>query len=108
MTQNANWGQELIDLYDKNQDQIGVMEYRGEIPYTLLPLYHSTLEAQITVTIYQDGTFLRAEVVDPGDKMTVIPVTEKSGSRTSGSAVRSGAVSGRGLWAVFQRRSGML
>ena len=84
MTQNANWGQELIDLYDKNQDQIGVMEYRGEIPYTLLPLYHSTLAAQITVTIYQDGTFLRAEVVDPGDKMTVIPVTEKSGSRTSG------------------------
>ena len=51
MTQNANWGQELIDLYDKNQDQIGVMEYRGEIHYTLLPLYHSTLEAQITVTI---------------------------------------------------------
>lgn len=75
---------ELIDLYNKNQDKIGVIEYRGDIPYVLLPPFHTTVIAQITVTIDQDGNFLRAEQVAQDDKMTIIPVTEKSGSRTAG------------------------
>lgn len=75
---------ELIDLYNKNQDKIGVIEYRGDIPYVLLPPFHTTVTAQITVTIDQNGNFMRAELVAQDDKMTVIPVTEKSGSRTAG------------------------
>lgn len=75
---------QLMDLYNKNQDKIGVVEYRGDIPYTLLPPYHTTVTAQITVTIDQKGNFMRAEQVDLNDKMTIIPVTEKSGSRTAG------------------------
>ena len=75
---------ELIDLYNKNQDKIGVIEYRGDIPYVLLPPFHTTVTAQITVTIDQNGNFIRAEQVDQNDKMTIIPVTEKSGSRTAG------------------------
>ena len=75
---------ELIDLYNKNQDKIGVIEYRGEIPYVLLPPFHTTVTAQITVTIDQNGNFMRAELVAQDDKMTIIPVTEKSGSRTAG------------------------
>lgn len=75
---------ELIDLYNKNQDKIGVIEYRGGIPYVLLPPFHTTVIAQITVTIDQNGKFLRAEQVAQDDKMTIIPVTEKSGSRTAG------------------------
>ena len=75
---------ELIDLYNKNQDKIGVIEYRGDIPYVLLPPFHTTVTAQITVTIDQNGNFMRAELVAQNDKMTIIPVTEKSGSRTAG------------------------
>ena len=44
----------------------------------------STVTAQITVTIDQDGNFMNAEPVDLNDKLTIIPVTEKSGSRTAG------------------------
>lgn len=75
---------ELIDVYDKNSDKIGVIEYRNDIPYTLLPLYHTSVTAQITVTINEHGNFIRGERVDAADKMTIIPVTEKSGSRTAG------------------------
>lgn len=75
---------ELIDLYNKNQYKIGVIEYRGDIPYVLLPPFHTTVTAQITVTIDQNGNFMRAELVAQDDKMTIIPVTEKSGSRTAG------------------------
>ena len=79
-----NYVNELIDLYNKNQDKIGVIEYRGDIPYVLLPPFHTTVTAQITVTIDQNGNFMRAELVAQDDKMTIIPVTEKSGSRTAG------------------------
>ena len=75
---------EVIDLYNKNQDKLGVIEYRGDIPYVLLPPFHTTVTAQITVTIDQNGNFMRAELVVQDDKMTIIPVTEKSGSRTAG------------------------
>ena len=79
-----SWINELIDLYEKNSDKIGVIEYRRDIPYVLLPPFHTTVTAQITVTIDQDGNFVRAEQVDQNDKLTIIPVTEKSGSRTAG------------------------
>ncbi len=79
-----NWKEELIRLYDVNADKAGEIEYKGETPYTLLPLYHSTVTAQIEVTIYEDGNFMNASAVDANDKFTVIPVTEKSSSRTSG------------------------
>lgn len=79
-----NWKEELIRLYEVNEDKAGEIEYKGETPYTLLPLYHSTVTAQIEVTIYEDGSFMNAAVVDGNDRFTVIPVTEKSGSRTAG------------------------
>lgn len=75
---------ELIDLYEINRDKIGVIEYRGENPYVLLPPFHTTVTAQITVTIDQDGNFVTAQQVDSNDKFTIIPITEKSGSRTAG------------------------
>ena len=78
-----NWVNELIELYDKNSDKIGVIEERNGIPYVLLPLFHTTATAQITVTIDQDGNFMNAELVDVSNKLTIIPITEKSGSRTS-------------------------
>ena len=79
-----SWVNELIDLYEINSDKIGVIEYRRDMPYVLLPPFHTTVTAQITVTIDQNGNFMNAELVDLNDKLTIIPVTEKSGSRTAG------------------------
>lgn len=80
-----NWVKELCDLYDKNEHIAG--EYRegrfGE-PLILLPPFHTTVKAQITVTINEEGAFLRAERVAEDDSLTIIPVTEKSASRTRG------------------------
>lgn len=75
---------QLIDIYEKNSDKIGIIEYKRDTPYVLLPPFHTTVTAQITVTVDQNGNFLNAELVDPDDKFTIIPVTEKSGSRTAG------------------------
>lgn len=79
-----NWGQELVNLYEKNSDRIGIIEYRGKMPYVLLPPFHTTVTAQIEVTIDEKGNFLNAFIVEAEDKLTIIPVTEKSGSRTAG------------------------
>lgn len=79
-----NWVRELCDLYEKNQMNVGRIE-RGRFgePLILLPLFHTTVTAQITVTIDHDGVFLRAERVADEDKITIIPVTEESAVRTS-------------------------
>ena len=79
-----NWAGELIDLYEKNSDKAGIIEKRNEMPYVLLPPFHTTVTAQIEVTIDANGTFKRAITVDNNDKFTIIPITEKSGSRTAG------------------------
>ena len=79
-----SWVNELIDLYEINSDKVGIIEYRGDMPYVLLPPFHTTVTAQIEVTIDRNGNFMEAKLVSPEDKLTVIPVTEKSGSRTAG------------------------
>lgn len=85
-----NWTNELLELYEKNQEIAGEVKYKtikgrkGEeqIPLILLPVFHTTVTAQITVTIDVAGEFLSAETVDKTDNLTIIPVTEKSLSRT--------------------------
>ncbi|EEG75122.1 type I-C CRISPR-associated protein Cas8c/Csd1 [[Clostridium] hylemonae] len=87
-----NWTNELLDLYEKNQDIAGEVTYKtikgkkGEehIPLILLPVFHTTVTAQIEVTIDESGEFLSAKAVDKAENLTMIPVTEKSLSRTAG------------------------
>ena len=81
-----NWVNELVDLYNINNDKIGIIESRGKKSYVLLPLFHTTVNAQITVTIDKNGKFMHADLVHKDDMLTIIPVTEESGSRTSGKA----------------------
>ncbi|MDO4279403.1 MAG: type I-C CRISPR-associated protein Cas8c/Csd1 [Lachnoclostridium edouardi] len=73
----------LCRLYDENESIVGLID--GEKPI-LLPIYHTTVAAQITVTLDETGKFLRAEIVpnDDNEKRTLIPVTDKSASRTAG------------------------
>lgn len=78
---------ESMDLYDRNQQHAGVYEkgrFGGE--FSLLPLYHTSLIAQITVRIDKDGNFISAETVDKEEGYTVVPATEKSACRTNTSA----------------------
>lgn len=87
-----NWISELYDLYEKNEQLVGKIEYKNykvkneeiQSPLILLPIFHTTVAAQITVTISENGEFLYADKVPDNDKLTIIPVTEKSGSRTAG------------------------
>lgn len=89
-----SWEEELINLYDKNSVQAGKIQYKQfqkdkkdeKIPYVLLPPFHTTVTAQIQVTVTAEGEFLEAAKVSNEDKLTIIPVTEKSGSRTAGKA----------------------
>ncbi|MCH5324220.1 MAG: type I-C CRISPR-associated protein Cas8c/Csd1 [Eubacterium sp.] len=82
-----NWVRELYDLYDKNRDLVGKIEKgRYGEDLILLPAFHTTVKAQITVTLSPDGRFLGAERVTGEDSLTVIPVTDKSASRASGIA----------------------
>ena len=55
-----SWIAELHDLYEKNEYRAGIYDESGAI---LVPVFHTTVAAQITVTIDQDGNFLRAEAV---------------------------------------------
>lgn len=86
-----NWIEELCDLYEKNREKAGQVLYKtyqtknGEekTPLILLPIFHTTVTAQITVTVDENGEFLGAERVDNADKLTIIPVTDKSLARTA-------------------------
>ncbi|MCG4878080.1 hypothetical protein L0N00_16755, partial [Eggerthella lenta] len=72
-----NWTNELLDLYERNQDIAGEVKYKtvkgkkGEeqTPLILLPVFHTTVTAQITVTLDADGNFLGAETVDKKDNL---------------------------------------
>lgn len=87
-----NYVQELLNLYEKNENLVGdIVEKKqktknGEVdvPLVLLPVSHTTVLAQITVIIDADGNFMKAESVAKSKGLTIIPVTEKSGSRTAG------------------------
>lgn len=89
-----NYLEELYDLYDKNQDHVGEIEpvpkktKKGIVTtqLVLLPISHATVTAQITVTVDLDGNFVNAAPVEEDDKLTIIPVTEESASRTAGKA----------------------
>ena len=87
-----NWIEELRDVYQKNEALAGQMTKRivrgkkGEeisLPLVLLPAFHTTAAAQITVTVDGEGNFLDAQEVDDRNKLTLIPMTEQSASRTS-------------------------
>ena len=84
-----NWMEALYRTYEDNAQQAGQnsSEENGSKKRTitpLFPLYHGSQNAQVTVVLDGSGNFRRAEVVPSGNQQTIIPVTEKSGGRTSG------------------------
>lgn len=78
-----SWIEELSQIYDENKQFVG---YEPETLSILLPIYHSTANAQIEITIDQNGNFIRANKIDKENAITIIPVTMDSVSRSSGIA----------------------
>lgn len=75
-----SWMEELYNVYEQNCGRENGKE-------VLLPVSHSTANAQIEVTLMENGDFLSARrIEDKGDSVTIIPVTEDSGARSSGVA----------------------
>ena len=78
------WLKTLADTYDVYAELAGVDRNDQAV---LLPISHSTFNAQIEVTIDLNGNFQRARKLDKGrDAVTVIPVTEDSAAKCSGIA----------------------
>lgn len=73
-----SWTEELYKIYEQ---QCGRTENEND---PLLPIGHSTANAQIEVTLSDKGEFITAVRVDKSDAVTVIPVTEDSGPRGMG------------------------
>lgn len=74
-----SWANELYKIYEYNCGR----EFAPGEPL-MLPISHSTANAQIEITIDEDGVFMHAAAVDKSDAETIIPVTEDSGARSSG------------------------
>ncbi len=74
----------LAETYDVYADLEGSYKNGQAV---LLPISHSTFNAQIEVRIDVDGNFIDAKKVEKGkDAITIIPVTEDSAARSSGIA----------------------
>ncbi len=74
-----SWTNELYQLYD----QFAGKEDSVSNAY-LLPIAHSTQNAQIEISIDGEGNFQSARKIPKEDASTVIPVTEDSATRSSG------------------------
>lgn len=76
-----SWLSDLFMTYEVCKDEVGIIE--GERP-VLLPIAHSTQNAQVEIVLDDSGNFIRAVTIDKKEMVTVIPVTEDSASRSSG------------------------
>lgn len=79
-----SWMPKLADTYDIFQHEAGVMPPDGRVP--LYPLYHSTQQAQISCLLSPSGDWIPGSarvLAAKSERVTLIPVTESSSSRTS-------------------------
>jgi len=77
-----NWIERLNETYKNCESMIGTGANEDEVP--LLPICHTTQKAQIEIVIDAKGNFRRARLIPRNEARTIIPCTESSGGRTSG------------------------
>ena len=75
-----SWLPECAAVYDKIGKDAGT-KVNGVL---LLPLFHSTQNAQMEVNVSTEGEFAFATIIDKANQVTMIPVTEDSAARSSG------------------------
>lgn len=73
-----SWTKEIYDIYE--------LALKSEDGKKILPVSHSTQNAQIELTVTEDGEFADAGIIEKENAETIIPVTEDSGARSSGIA----------------------
>jgi len=76
-----SWIEKLYETYENNLTFVG---RRDDDQTMLLPVAHSTQNAQIEVVLDGEGNFRRAMRVEKIDAETLIPVTEDSAARGNG------------------------
>lgn len=77
------WIHKLYETYENCKAEVGVAGPDEEaIP--LLPIAHSTQNAQIEIILNGEGHFRSAKVLDKKETVTIIPVTEDSAARGNG------------------------
>lgn len=81
------WLLNLQETYDSHEKDVGKIEKnRFDKEYTLIPIAHTTQNAQIELNVTRNGEFHSASVIEKDDASTLIPTTIDSGSR-AGAAV---------------------
>lgn len=80
-----SWIVKLYETYENCSSQVS--KQISEMVTPLLPISHTTQNAQIQVTVDEDGNFFHGEVVDKDNTVTIIPCTEDSSSRSGKSPV---------------------
>ena len=79
-----SWIHKLYETYENCSSVVGVIGTDEKTP--LLPIAHSTQNAQIEIVLNGEGNFLRARVLEKDEAVTIIPVTEDSATRSSNNA----------------------
>ncbi|NTW88373.1 MAG: type I-C CRISPR-associated protein Cas8c/Csd1, partial [Desulfobulbaceae bacterium] len=72
-----SWIEKLYKTYENNLGSIG----NPNDPIPLLPVSHTTQNAQVHIVIDEQGNFLRASVVPKSEAKTIIPATEEAAGR---------------------------
>jgi CRISPR-associated protein Csd1 len=80
-----SWIRKLYDTYEYCKTIEQPIEINNN-KTPLLPIAHSTQNAQIEVILNKSGDFVRARQVEKDKAVTIIPVTEDSATRSSGIA----------------------
>lgn len=84
-----SWLSEFVDVYDKNEKNLGITNYRiyhsksgeeSKKAYQMLPVSHIFLNCTLQIDLNADGTFASAFVVD--DPKTIVPATIESSIRS--------------------------
>lgn len=79
------WMQKLYDTYENCESLVGVRENEKKPP--LMPIYHTTQQAQIEAVIDTNGGWRSARVIeDKNQRTTMIPCTEHSSGVANGRA----------------------
>lgn len=75
------WMDNLYRTYENSLSMVGIRDDAGNF---LLPVAHSTQNAQIEVVISFDGNIMSARLLYKNEAETVIPVTEDSAAKANG------------------------
>lgn len=72
--------QQAYETYEYAEKKLAGVYIAGKAP--LAPVGHSITKAKIEITLYADGSFVRADPVNEDEAATVFPVTEESAGRS--------------------------